>query len=123
MDDCYNANPVSMKASLDVLATALGRKVAILGDMGELGTDERSLHYTVGEHAAEKNIDLLLCVGTLSEEIVKGAKEKNPEMNAFLFENKEELLEKLPKLLENGDSILVKASHFMQFEKIVKALQ
>ena len=123
MDDCYNANPVSMKASLDVLATALGRKVAILGDMGELGTDERTLHYTVGEHAAEKNIDLLLCVGTLSEEIVKGAKEKNPEMNAVLFENKEELLEKLPKLLENGDSILVKASHFMQFEKIVKALQ
>ena len=123
MDDCYNANPVSMKASLDVLATALGRKVAILGDMGELGTDERALHYTVGEHAAEKNIDLLLCVGTISEEIVKGAKEKNPEMNAFLFENKEELLEKLPKLLEKGDSILVKASHFMQFEKIVKALQ
>ncbi len=123
MDDCYNANPVSMKASLDVLATALGRKVAILGDMGELGTDERTLHYTVGEHATEKNIDLLLCVGTISEEIVKGAKEKNPEMNAFLFENKEELLEKLPKLLEKGDSILVKASHFMQFEKIVKALQ
>ena len=122
MDDCYNANPVSMKASLDVLATALGRKVAILGDMGELGTDERSLHYTVGEHAAEKNIDLLLCVGTLSEEIVKGAKEKNPEMNAVLFGNKEELLEKLPKLLEKGDSILIKASHFMQFEKIVKAL-
>ena len=123
MDDCYNANPVSMKASLDVLATALGRKVAILGDMGELGTDERALHYTVGEHAAEKNIDLLLCVGTLSEEIVKGAKGKNPEMNAVLFGNKEELLEKLPELLEKGDSILVKASHFMQFEKIVKALQ
>ena len=123
MDDCYNANPVSMKASLDVLATALGRKVAILGDMGELGTDERTLHYTVGEHAAEKNIDLLLCVGTLSEEIVKGAKEKNPEMNAVLFRNKEDLLEKLPELLEKGDSILIKASHFMQFEKIVKALQ
>ena len=123
MDDCYNANPVSMKASLDVLATALGRKVAILGDMGELGTDESLLHYTVGEHAAEKNIDLLLCVGTLSEEIAKGAKEKNPEMNAFLFRNKEDLLEKLPNLLEKGDSILIKASHFMQFEKIVKALQ
>ena len=57
MDDCYNANPVSMKASLDVLSTALGRKVAILGDMGELGTDELALHYTVGEHAAGKNID------------------------------------------------------------------
>lgn len=123
MDDCYNANPVSMKASLDVLATALGRKVAILGDMGELGVNERELHYTVGEHAAEKKIDLLLCVGSLSEEIVKGAKAVNPDMNAVLFENKEELLEKLPELLRKGDSILVKASHFMQFEKIVKALE
>lgn len=123
MDDCYNANPVSMKASLDVLSTALGRKVAILGDMGELGTDEAALHYTVGEHAAGKQIDLLLCVGTLSEEIVKGAKAVNPQMNAHLFATKEELLEKLPELLADKDSILIKASHFMQFEKIVNSLQ
>ena len=123
MDDCYNANPVSMKASLDVLSTALGRKIAILGDMGELGTDERALHYTVGEHAATKQIDLLLCAGTLSEEIVKGAKAVNPNMNAYVFATKEELLAKLPELLNSGDSILVKASHFMQFEKIVSELQ
>ncbi len=123
MDDCYNANPVSMKASLDVLSTALGRKVAILGDMGELGTDELAMHYTVGEHAAQKNIDLLLCVGTLSKEILKGAKAVNPNMNAHGFSTKEELLEQLPSLLAKGDSILIKASHFMQFEKIVKALQ
>ena len=123
MDDCYNANPVSMKASLDVLSTALGRKVAILGDMGELGADELALHYTVGEHAAKKQIDLLLCVGTLSEEIVKGAKAVNPEINAEVFTTKEELLEKLSELLADGDSILIKASHFMQFEKIVNALQ
>lgn len=123
MDDCYNANPVSMKASLDVLSTALGRTVAILGDMGELGTNERALHYTVGEHAAKKNIGLLLCVGTLSEEIVKGALSVNPDMNALLFETKEKLLEQLPELLNKGDSILVKASHFMQFDKIVKALE
>lgn len=123
MDDCYNANPVSMKASLDVLSTALGRTVAILGDMGELGTNERALHYTVGEHAAKKKIDLLLCVGTLSEEIVKGAYSVNPEMNVVLYRTKEKLLEELPELLNKGDSILVKASHFMQFDKIVKALE
>ena len=122
MDDCYNANPVSMKASLDVLSTALGRKVAILGDMGELGADELALHYTVGEHAAKKQIDLLLCVGKLSKEIVNGAKSVNPEMNAEIFAAKEELLEKLPELLADGDSILIKASHFMQFEKIVNTL-
>ena len=123
MDDCYNANPVSMKASLDVLSSALGRKVAILGDMGELGTDEKALHYGVGTHAAKKQIDLLLCVGNLAEEILKGAKAENPEMNVLLFQTKEALLEKLPELLIKGDSILVKASHFMQFEKIVKALE
>lgn len=123
MDDCYNANPVSMKASLDVLAATFGRKVAILGDMGELGARERELHFTIGEYAAEKQIDLLLCVGTLSAEIVKGAKSVNPDMNALLFSSKEKLLEKLPELLIKGDSILVKASHFMQFDKIVKVLE
>lgn len=123
MDDCYNANPVSMKASLDVLSTAVGRTVAILGDMGELGTNERALHYTVGEHAAIKNIDLLLCVGTLSEEIVNGARSVKPDMDVTLYDTKEKLLEKLPELLNKGDSILIKASHFMQFDKIVKALE
>ena len=123
MDDCYNANPVSMNASLDVLSTALGRKVAILGDMGELGTNEKALHYGVGVHAAEKGIDLLLCAGTLSEEIVKGAKSVSSDMDAHLFSTRDALLEQLPKLLADGDSILVKASHFMQFDKIVKTLE
>lgn len=123
MDDCYNANPISMKASLDVLSTALGRKVAILGDMGELGAEEKALHHTVGVHAAQKAIDLLLCVGTLSEEIVKGAKDTDPAIQALLFPAKEALLQELPTLLKKGDSILVKASHFMQFEKIIEELQ
>lgn len=64
LDDCYNANPVSMKASLDVLSTALTRKVAILGDMFELGTKELLLHREVGTYAAEKKLDLLCCIGT-----------------------------------------------------------
>lgn len=123
MDDCYNANPVSMKASLDVLASSHGRTVAILGDMGELGTDERALHASVGSYAAQKHIDLLLCVGTLSEEIVREAKSVDPAMDAQLFSSKDALIEKLPQLLHKGDCILVKASHFMQFEKIVEALR
>ena len=59
VDDCYNANPVSMKASLDVLKEAKGRKVAVLGDMGELGTDEAALHAEVGTHAGTCGIDAL----------------------------------------------------------------
>ena len=61
VDDCYNANPVSMKASLDVLKEAKGRKVAVLGDMGELGTDEAALHAEVGTHAGTCGIDALYC--------------------------------------------------------------
>lgn len=57
VDDCYNANPVSMKASLDVLQDALGRRVAILGDMGELGNDEVEMHREVGVYAASRDID------------------------------------------------------------------
>lgn len=119
MDDCYNANPVSMKASLDVLSSALGRKVAILGDMGELGPQEKVLHREVGIHAAQKQIDLLLCVGDLAAEYVRGALEVNPQENVLHFAQKEDLLGKLPKLLNPGDSILIKASHFMEFEKLV----
>ena len=54
VDDCYNANPMSMKASLDVLKDGAGRRVAILGDMGELGENEVQLHAEVGEHAAHR---------------------------------------------------------------------
>lgn len=61
VDDCYNANPVSMKASLDVLKEAKGRKSAPLGDMGELGTDEAALHAEVGTHAGTCGIDALYC--------------------------------------------------------------
>ena len=77
IDDCYNANPVSMKASIDVLATAEGRKIAVLGDMGELGENEKKLHYEVGEYLAKKEIDVLFCAGELSERDRKsGSKRK-----------------------------------------------
>lgn len=123
VDDCYNANPMSMKASLGVLKDALGRKVAILGDMGELGANEVQLHEEVGNFAGTCGIDLLVCVGALSRAMAKAAKDANDQLEVVHIENLDALLEKLPQLVKKEDTILVKASHFMQFDKVVAVLQ
>ena len=122
VDDCYNANPVSMKASLKVLHDALDRKVAVLGDMGELGENEKQLHEEVGRVAAQQDIQLLICIGPLSAYMAKAAKEENPQLEVLQKDTLEEGLKLLPGYLKKGDTILVKASHFMHFEKIVEAL-
>lgn len=122
IDDCYNANPMSMKASLDVLKDANGRKVAILGDMGELGSREKELHYEVGEHAGSLPVDKYIFVGPLSEEIMRGLTDVDPKADAVHFPDVDSLLAELPKLIADGDTVLVKASHFMQFERVTEAL-
>ena len=123
IDDCYNANPVSMKAGIDVLSDASGRKVAILGDMFELGTKERKMHYEVGEYAVQKGIDLFICVGSLAKEIANALEKAGKETSVFYFAQKEAAMEMLPSLVKEGDTILVKASHGMHFEKIVAMLK
>lgn len=123
IDDCYNANPVSMKASIDVLKNGLQRTIAVLGDMGELGTNERQLHYEVGSYAAEKEVDVLFCVGELSREMAQGAKAVEGRTQVFHYSTKEEMLPKLLKLVQKGDTILVKASHFMAFAEVVEKLK
>ncbi|MDY4692358.1 MAG: UDP-N-acetylmuramoyl-tripeptide--D-alanyl-D-alanine ligase [Blautia sp.] len=123
VDDCYNANPMSMKASLDALKDGSGRRVAVLGDMGELGTDEISLHEEVGEHAARCGIDVLICTGKLSEYMAKKAAEVNPSLKVIYEPDKDHLLRNLEGYVCKGDTILVKASHFMNFEEVVEKLQ
>ena len=122
IDDCYNANPVSMKASLSVLQDGLNRKIAILGDMGELGENETSLHREVGEYAGTLNIDGCICVGPLCQNMVEGISSVNPDMYVVHLDTLDELLEKLPLLIQKGDTLLVKASHFMKFEQVVAKL-
>lgn len=122
VDDCYNANPVSMKASLGVLEQALGRRVAILGDMGELGDREKELHEEVGRYAGGLDIQLCICVGTLSRYLAEAMKSTGSPVEIQVFDTLEEALEKIPGLIRRGDSVLVKASHFMHFEKIVDVL-
>lgn len=123
IDDCYNANPISMKNSLDVLATASGRKVAIMGDMFELGPNECELHYNTGSYAAEKQIDIICCIGELSRHAYSGAKEHATQSIVLYFETRQEFLEKIQNVIQKGDAILVKASHSMEFPEIVSALK
>lgn len=121
LDDCYNANPVSMKASLDVLNMGIGRKVAVLGDMGELGPDYAALHRSVGEYAAEISIDLVCAIGPMSKEIAEGAASDGTK--ALWFETKADFLEQTKDILKDGDNVLIKASHGMEFPEIVEALR
>jgi UDP-N-acetylmuramoyl-tripeptide--D-alanyl-D-alanine ligase len=111
LDDCYNANPTSVKNALDNLAALPGRHVAILGDMLELGPESAALHQQIGAYAAQSGASLISC-GHLSQ-----------VMGGTWFETVPALVEALPKIIQRGDTVLVKASHAMGFEKIVAALE
>ena len=125
LDDCYNANPKSVCAAIDVMKNALGRKVAILGDMFELGEDSDELHAQVGEYAATNGIDSLICVGTKSKHMYEAARvHENLELR--YYPNRDLLMKALSdeniEILKDGDTILIKASHGMGFVEIVNML-
>ena len=123
IDDCYNANPTSTKAAIDLLNDADGRRVAILGDMFELGDNECELHGDVGKYCAGQGVDLILCIGKLSEYMYEGADiSKSKKQSLYYFKTVEEAMQEIPSLLQKGDTVLIKASHGMHFENIVSAL-
>jgi UDP-N-acetylmuramoyl-tripeptide--D-alanyl-D-alanine ligase len=122
IDDCYNANPVSMEASLEVLSHGAGRKIAVLGDMGELGANEKELHYQVGQAVVKYHIDLLFTAGSLAKEIGRAVTDAGGATRVFAFDTKEEMTEALLQEQKKGDTILVKASHFMDFAKVVEQI-
>ena len=128
IDDCYNANPVSMEAAVDLLLQADGRRVAVMGDMFELGEQEKEMHARVGKYAVDAGVECVICAGTLArciyEGAVKAAEEKNTGAAGavFYFEDRESLLKGIEEILRPGDTVLIKASHGMGFEKIVEQL-
>lgn len=123
IDDCYNANPVSMKAAIDLLSMADTRKVAILGDMFELGVNELLLHEEIGRYAAHKNIDCIVCVGSLSKSMYTGAKQAEESLSqVYYYESKEAMLADKAQWLCKNDTVLVKASHGMHFEELLEKL-
>ena len=122
INDSYNASYESMKASLEYLANHTGtRKIAVLGDMLELGKYVVELHKEVGEEVAKNNIDILICAGENSNYIIEGAK-NNPQVEKYLLKTNDEILQKLHEILKKGDVVLVKASNAMKFYEICQKL-
>ncbi|MCC8163576.1 MAG: UDP-N-acetylmuramoyl-tripeptide--D-alanyl-D-alanine ligase [Lachnospiraceae bacterium] len=123
LDDCYNANPASMIEALNILEDTKSRKVAILGDMGELGPQSAELHASVGSHLGTLHIDQLITIGDKSENIHEAARMAAPQTYCIHFSDLESFLKEKENLLRDGDAILIKASHAMAFEKLVEALR
>ena len=115
--DCYNANPVAMEAALRDLARRDGRKVAVLGDMRELGPDERRFHREVGARARELGVDLLVAVGDLARDYADGA----DGVPAVMFPDARPAADGVASHLEPGDVVLVKASRGMALEHVADA--
>jgi UDP-N-acetylmuramoyl-tripeptide--D-alanyl-D-alanine ligase len=118
IDDCYNANPMSMRAALDELAdSASGRRVAVLGDMLELGPEAPSLHREIGAHAAARGVEVLVCVGPLA-----GAFAEAFPGESHVVDDAAAAAELLPELLRDGDTVLLKGSRGVGLERVLSAL-
>ncbi len=119
IDDCYNANPMSMRAAIDELAeTSSARRVAVLGDMLELGPDAGRLHREIGQHAASGGVALLVAVGPLAAEMsatFAGEIHCVPDARSAA--------DLVPGLLRGGDTVLVKGSRGVGLERVVLALR
>lgn len=122
IDDCYNANPISMAAAIDVLSHAKGRTIAVLGDMKDLGEDEKDFHFKIGNCVAQKKINALFCAGELAIEYKAGVELLSGECKVFYSNNRDEMIKELLAYVQEGDNILIKASHSMEFPKVVEAL-
>lgn len=130
INDCYNANPLSVKGAIDSLVSISKkrnmRSVAVLGDMLELGIGSDRLHQEIGGYLSGKKVDVLIAVGSLARNIYEGyRKESNLNRNDgsyFYFASKEKLCEKINDLLEPGDLILVKGSRANKMEDIINII-
>ena len=119
--DCYNAGPESMAAALAVLGNRPGRRIAVLGDMLELGDAAWAEHYKIGRIAAEK-ADMVFAYGPMSQRVLSGTITGGmPETMGRAFEDRQELIRALKWAARPGDVMLFKASRGMQLEKILEA--
>ena len=117
IDDCYNANPSSMKKAIDVLSKMEGHKIALIGDMAELGERSEKYHQDIINYLEEKKIDLIFRIGGRFKNIIT-----NHENN-FWFPSKESLIESLKKQLKSNSIILIKGSRSMKMEDMIEDIQ
>jgi len=130
IDDCYNANPNSVKAALTSISELPGRHVAILGDMLNLGEHSNQMHRDVGVFAAQNNIDILLCQGEQARfiyegflsELSPGNTGKNENTQTYYYPQIDELISQIPEKIKKGDAVLVKASRGMYFERLLPVI-
>ncbi len=125
IDDTYNASPASMKAGLEVLANynAPGKKIAVLGDMFELGKNAPQYHYEVGKFAAKLPLDQMLLVGKNATFIGKAMNESGAACEVLIMEHKEEAAAYLGDHVQEGDVVYIKASNGMKLKEITTYLQ
>ena len=123
INDAYNASYESMKASLKVLSEYKeNRKIAVLGDMFELGDFSKELHEKVGEEVIKNNIDILICTGENARFIVKKAKERMNSKDIYYVDTKDKIEDLIKEKAENGDVILFKASNGMKFFELAERM-
>ncbi|HKZ45942.1 MAG TPA: UDP-N-acetylmuramoyl-tripeptide--D-alanyl-D-alanine ligase [Thermodesulfobacteriota bacterium] len=124
IDDTYNANPLSMEAALKTLADMEGRKIAVLGDMFELGEMSDDAHKKVGMFAQDTGIDMLFTIGGYSDALVSGAMEKGmlPD-KIYKAHDKAELIKALNNVVKEGDVILIKGSRAAAMEEVSDSLK
>ncbi|MCR4926257.1 MAG: UDP-N-acetylmuramoyl-tripeptide--D-alanyl-D-alanine ligase, partial [Clostridiales bacterium] len=122
IEDCYNASPDSMKAAVSSLCS-LGkeRRIAVLGDMLELGDISVKAHSLTGEMVASNDVDMLFTLGERAKDIASSAKE-NGMKNVFSFTDKKELSDKLCETIKQGDAVLFKASRGIKLEDVIKSV-
>lgn len=121
INDCYNSSPDSVKAALKVLSSQENRRVAVLGDILEMGEYAEKAHFDLGKEVANSSIDLLLTAGENAMLIAKGA-EMSGVAEVKSFKDTNTLCEKIHDYLKDGDCVLIKASRGMHFEKIVEKI-
>lgn len=123
INDCYNSSPDSVRAALKVMNNTLKpRKVAILGDILEMGTYAKDAHFELGKSVKELGVDLLVTAGENAKYIAEGAKTAGL-CDVISFNSTDELKEHISEIVKNGDCILVKASHGMEFYKIADKIK